>query len=90
MQENTRWETARVQSGELVAKVRRLVHEGNIWRMVIKHDGRAVFELPVTVGVIAVVVAPVLAVAGAIAVATGQATVDVERVYVAAATSNEL
>ncbi|MHB8577795.1 MAG: DUF4342 domain-containing protein, partial [Dehalococcoidia bacterium] len=44
-----------------------------------KHGEHTVFEVPVTVGMIAVVVAPVLAAVGAIAVLIGEATIEVER-----------
>ena len=90
MHEHAHWEADRFPGGNLLAKVRRLVHEGNVRRMVVRHDGRTVVELPVTVGVIAVVVAPVLAVAGVIAVAVGKATIDVEPFDGAATAAHEL
>lgn len=75
-----RKETIQAKGDEIVERVKHLVHEGNVRRIVIKHNGHTVIEIPVTVGVVAVIVAPVIAAVGAIAVAIGEATIEVERV----------
>jgi hypothetical protein len=46
--------------------VKQIVHEGNVRRVVAKHDGRTVAEFPLTAGVVGVVLAPVLAAMGAL------------------------
>ncbi len=74
-----RRESFQAKGDELVEKVRHLIHEGNVRRIIIKHNGHTVMEIPVTIGVAAVIIAPVLAAIGAIAVALGEATVEVER-----------
>ncbi len=74
-----RRESFQAKGDELGEKVRHLIHEGNVRSIIIKHDGHTVMEIPVTIGVAAVSIAPVLAAIGAIAVAIGEATVEVER-----------
>jgi hypothetical protein len=70
-----------VRDGHLVQKVKELVHEGNVRRIVIKDaDDRPVIEVPVTVGVVGVLVAPALAAIGALAAITADYSIEVERV----------
>lgn len=80
MAEHTWWESIRVESGELLEKVRELVREGNVRRVVIKQEGRSVAEFPLTIGVVGAVLAPVLAAVGALAAFLTHCTIDVERV----------
>jgi hypothetical protein len=68
-----------VQGGQLLEKVRELIHEGNVRRIVIKQGDHAVVEFPLTVGAVAVLVAPWLAVVGALAAFVTDWTVEVER-----------
>ena len=78
--EKTFTESFRVAGEQLVDAVKRLFHEGNVRRVIIKHEGNTVVEFPLTVGVIGAVLAPVLAAVGAIAAALKECTVEVERV----------
>jgi len=80
MAEKTFTESFRVAGEQLVDAVKRLFHEGNVRRVIIKHEGNTVVEFPLTVGVIGAVLAPVLAAVGAIAAALKECTVEVERV----------
>src|SRR5690606_28291375 len=68
---------------QLVDKVRDLIEEGNVRRIVIKKEDRVLFELPLTVGVgagaAAVLVSPVLAALGAVAALVTDITLLVER-----------
>lgn len=73
-------EELRVSGSQLVEKVKELIHEGNIRRIVIKQDGRSVIELPLTVAAVGVVLAPVLAAVGAFAALVSNASIVVERV----------
>jgi uncharacterized membrane protein YvbJ len=68
-------------SGEdLVEKVRALIHEGNVRRIIIRgQDGKTVMEIPVTVGVIGAILVPVLAAIGALAALAMKYTIVVER-----------
>jgi hypothetical protein len=76
-----RTEEFRVNGEQLLAKVKELLHEGNIRRIIIKdRDGKTLIELPMTVGVVGLVLAPTLAAVGAIAALVSEATVVVEKV----------
>lgn len=69
-------------NGELlVAKVKELLHAGNIRRITIKtEERRTLIEIPLTVGVVVGLLAPVLAAVGAIAALTTRCVVSIERV----------
>jgi hypothetical protein len=72
-------ESFKVNSEQLVDAVRKLLHEGNVRRVTIKHDGRSVAEFPLVVGVIGAVFAPVLAAVGALAAVLNDCTIEVDR-----------
>ncbi|NIR36516.1 MAG: DUF4342 domain-containing protein, partial [Actinobacteria bacterium] len=58
----------KVRGEELLAKVREVVHEGNVRRlMIVNEEGRTLIEIPLTIGVIGAVLLPVWAAIGAIA-----------------------
>lgn len=80
MAEQTRMEVITAEGGQLIDKVKRLVHEGNVRRIVVKQDDQTVAEFPLTFGVIGVVLAPVLAAIGAIAALLTSCTIEIERV----------
>lgn len=69
-----------VNGEELLAKVKSLVNEGNIRRIIIKgEDGKTLVELPLTIGVVGALLAPMLAAVGAIAALVTKCTIVVER-----------
>jgi len=69
-----------VRGDELVKKIKEIVHEGNIRRIIIKDPkGHVFMEIPLTVGVIGALFAPVLAAVGALASLVGVFTVEVVR-----------
>jgi hypothetical protein len=69
-----------VEGEKLIAKIKELFHEGNIRRVIIKDkEGKIVMEIPVTLGVVGVLLAPQLAAIGAIAALITEATVVVEK-----------
>lgn len=73
-------EEFRVDGEKLIAKIKDLIHEGNIRRIIIKDkEGKTVMEIPVTFGVVGVLLAPQLAAIGAIAALLTEATVVVEK-----------
>jgi len=80
MAEQTFKESFKVAGGQLIDAVKKLVHEGNVRRVIIKQGDHVVVEFPLTVGVIGTVVAPVLAAIGAIAAMINECTLEVERV----------
>lgn len=78
--EGTRTEQFRISGDELLAKVRELVHEGNVRRIIIRNDqGHTIVELPLSVGVIGAALLPVLAAVGAIAAIATDCELVVER-----------
>ena len=69
-----------VNGEELIGKVKNLINEGNVRRIIIKNkDGKQLIELPLTIGVVGAVLAPVLAAVGAIAALVTECTIVVER-----------
>ncbi len=77
----SRTEQLHVTGDELLATVRKLVHEGNVRRIIIRNEeGRTLVELPLTVGVIGAALLPVLAAVGAIAAIATDCELVIERV----------
>jgi phage-related minor tail protein len=73
-------EEFKVRSEEIIEKVKELIHEGNVRRLIIKdEDGKVYLEIPVTIGVIGVVLAPVLAAVGAVAAMVANLKIEVIR-----------
>lgn len=73
-------ETFTLDSEELVQKLKELVHEGNVTRIIVKDEkGSLLLDLPVTIGVVGLILAPILAAAGAIAAIATKCTVTIER-----------
>ncbi len=70
-----------VVSGDgLVKKVKELINEGNVRRIVIRSkENETLVEFPVTVGVVGVVFAPILAAVGALAALVTECKIIVER-----------
>jgi len=80
MNEKTYTEEFRVEGEKIIAKIKELLHEGNIRKVIIKDkDGKVLMEIPVTIGVVGVLIAPQLAALGAIAALLSEATVVVEK-----------
>jgi len=86
----TWWETRKVQGGELVDKVRQLVHEGNVRRTVIKQGDRGIAEFLLTAGVVGVVFVPVLPAVGAIAALVTDCSIAIQREEWVPATASSL
>jgi hypothetical protein len=71
-------EEFKVKGKELLDKIKDIIHEGNIRRVVIKNDdGKTIMEFPVTFGVIGAVIAPILAAVGAVAALAADYTIEV-------------
>ncbi|MFN8400913.1 MAG: DUF4342 domain-containing protein [Anaerolineales bacterium] len=80
MNEKTRTEEFRVDGEKIVSKIKELLHEGNIRRVIIKDkEGKTLLEIPMTIGVVGALIAPQLAALGAIAALLTEATVVVEK-----------
>jgi len=73
-------EEFKVKGAELVEKVKELLHEGNVRRVIIKDEsGKIYLEIPLTFGVIGAMVAPMLAAVGAIAAMVADLKIEVVR-----------
>lgn len=73
-------EEIRVLSHELGAKVKELIHEGNVRRIIIKDEhGNTFVEIPVSVAAVGAILAPVVAAVGAIAAMAAKFTIVVEK-----------
>ncbi len=80
MPEHTWWESVKVEGGDLLDRLKKIIHEGNVRRVIIKQGARSVAEFPLTVGVVGAVIAPVLAAVGAIVALLSDCSIEVERV----------
>lgn len=80
MTDNQKSETFTVKGDDLLKKVKELIHQGNIRRIIIKDKkNKTLVEFPLTIGVVGAVIAPVLAAVGAIAALVTECTITVER-----------
>lgn len=82
--EKTKSEKFTVSGDQIVAKIKQLIHEGNIRKVRIIHKGKTVLEIPLTIGApvaaAMIVAAPVLAAVGAFAALVTECTIEVEKV----------
>ena len=79
MSDKTYWDSFKAEGENVVSKIKALIHEGNVRRVVIQQGGRTVAEFPLTAGVIGAVLAPVLAAIGALVALLQDCTIQVER-----------
>ena len=72
-----------VSGSQLVDKVKQLIHEGNIRKVRLLHEGRTLIEIPLSVGAPAVAIGilavPVIAALGAFAALVTECTIEVEK-----------
>ena len=70
-----------LNGSEIIDKIKELIHQGNIRRIIIKNeDNRTIVEIPLTLGVVGAALAPVLAAVGAIAALVTKMTIVVEKI----------
>ncbi len=79
MSDKTYWESFKAEGENVISKLRALIREGNVRRVIIEHDGRSVAEFPLTAGVVGAVLAPPLAAIGALVALLQDCTIRVER-----------
>jgi hypothetical protein len=79
MADKTCWEYVKVESEGFVEKLKDLIHEGNVRRVVVQYQGRDVAEFPLTAGVVGALLAPVVAAIGAMVALLKDCTIRVER-----------
>ncbi len=80
-EEKVRKEEFQVSGDVLVAKIKELIHEGNIRRIILRNeDGKTLIEIPLTIGVVGALLLPSWAAIGAIAALVAKLTIVVEKV----------
>jgi Domain of unknown function (DUF4342) len=72
-------EELQIMGEQLLTRVKELVHEGNVRRIIIKQDGKSILELPLTFGVAGVLLAPAWAAIGVIGALLAQCSIEVVR-----------
>ena len=78
--ESSRYSEFKVRGEELLQKIKELIKEGNVRKIIIKNEqGETYLEIPVTVGLIGALIAPVFAAIGALAALAAHFTIVVER-----------
>ena len=80
----TNTEKFTVAGNQLIDKIKQIIHEGNVRKVRLLHEGRTIIEIPLSIGAPAVAVgilaAPVLAALGAIAALVTECTIEVEKI----------
>jgi hypothetical protein len=80
VENNTTTEEFSVSSEDVTKKIGNLLHEGNVTRIIVKNEsGKKLLEIPVTAGVVGVLLAPWLAAAGVVAALATKCTIVVVR-----------
>ncbi len=79
----TKTEKFTVSGGQIVDKVKQILHEGNIRKVRLVHEGRTLIEIPLSIGApaaaLGILAAPVLAAIGAFAALVTECTIEVEK-----------
>ena len=72
-----------VSGSQLIEKIKQLIHEGNIRKVRVLHEGQTVLEIPLSIGApaaaIGILAVPVLAALGAFAALVTECTIEVEK-----------
>jgi hypothetical protein len=73
-----------VSGSQVLEKVKQLIHEGNIRRVRLVHEGRTIIEIPLSIGApataVVILAAPILAAVGAFAALVTECTIEVEKI----------
>jgi hypothetical protein len=73
-------EEFKIDGEQLLAKVKELIHAGNVRRIIIKNEkGETVLEIPLTIGAVGAVLLPTLAAVGAVAALLTKCSIVVEK-----------
>lgn len=76
----SKFEEFRVNGNEVLGKVKEIIHEGNVRRVIFKDEhGKTFMEIPLTIGVVGAIAAPILAAVGGIAALASNMTIVVEK-----------
>ncbi len=79
MRDHTGWQTIKGQGAQVMEELKKLLHEGNVRRIIVRQEGRMVAEFPLTIGVVGALAAPVLAAVGALVAVLTRCSIEVER-----------
>lgn len=80
MDDENRFEEYRISGEEAIGKIKELIHEGNVRRLIIKDEkGITLIEIPLTLGLVGALLLPVWAAIGAIAAVAANLTLVVEK-----------
>jgi hypothetical protein len=80
---NPRQEEFKLDGSQVIDKIKELIREGNIRRIILKDEqGRTFIEIPLTVGLVGAALVPVLAAVGAIAALAARMTIVVEKIEI--------
>jgi xanthosine utilization system XapX-like protein len=72
-------EELQVVGEQLLSKVKELLHEGNVRRIIIRHQDTTILEIPLTIGVAGVAIAPVVAAIGVLGALLTECSIQVVR-----------
>jgi len=76
----TRTEEFKVNGGEIIDKIKDIIHQGNVRRIIFKtEEGKTFLEIPLTVGVVGALIVPVWAAIGAVAALASKLTIVIEK-----------
>lgn len=79
--EKTRTEEFKLSGSDIINKIKELIHEGNVRKIILKdEEGRTFMEIPLTIGLVGALIVPVWAAIGAIAALVSRLTIVVEKV----------
>lgn len=73
------WESFKAEGANVADKLKDLVEEGNVRRIVVEHGGRTIAEFPLSIGVVGLVLAPVFAAVAAVVALVKDCTIRIER-----------
>jgi len=76
---DTTWESFKAEGANVLEKIKELIRQGNVRRVLIEHQGKTVAEFPVTAGVVGVLLAPMVAAIGALVALLQDCTIHIER-----------
>lgn len=79
MTDKSTWESFKGEGAALLGKIKGMIHEGNVRRVVVEHDGRTIAEFPLTAGVVGAVLAPAVAAIAAVVVLFKDCTIHIQR-----------
>ena len=80
-QDRTRTEEFKVEGGKVLDKIKELIHQGNIRRIILKNEeGKTLIEIPLTLGLVGAALLPIFAAVGALAAVVTRMVIVVEKV----------